>query len=173
MILFLYPNFLLQNIRLFCISRFISALTISGTVYVSKFSNINLTCNATGAVRAPEDIDWFHDGQKIRQNAPQWRHRTYIYKYQQEVPGRSLVSTLTVERSEETDAGTYICRSSDKDTESINVHVLNGRSGADCKPCLLQFSFLRLYLNFYALKVLAALSKYYEYKICFFFWCDS
>ncbi|XP_056020489.1 uncharacterized protein LOC125652343 isoform X2 [Ostrea edulis] len=106
--------------------EFEPALTISGTVYVSKFSNINLTCNATGAVRAPEDIDWFHDGQKIRQNAPQWRHRTYIYKYQQEVPGRSLVSTLTVERSEETDAGTYICRSSDKDTESINVHVLNG-----------------------------------------------
>lgn len=105
------------------------ALTINGTVYVSKYSNINLTCNATGALRAPEDIDWFHNGLKIRQNDPQWRHRTYIYKYQQEVPGRSLVSILTVERSEERDAGTYICRSSDKDTQSITVHVLNADKG--------------------------------------------
>ncbi|XP_078313358.1 neurotrimin-like isoform X1 [Crassostrea virginica] len=102
------------------------ALTINGTVYVNKYSFINLTCNATGALRAPEDVDWFHNGIKIRQNDPHWRHRTYIYKYQQEVPGKSLVSTLMVERSEERDAGTYICRSSDKDTQSITVHVLNG-----------------------------------------------
>ncbi|XP_061192004.1 MAM domain-containing glycosylphosphatidylinositol anchor protein 1-like [Saccostrea echinata] len=117
-------NFIVQLNVLDTQPAYEPALTINGTVYVSKFSKISLTCNATGAVRAPEDIDWFHKGQKIRQNDPHWRHRTLIYKYQ-EVPGRSLVSNLTVERAREEDAGTYICRSSDKDTKSINVHVLN------------------------------------------------
>lgn len=126
---------------------FLLALTINGTVYVSKYSNINLTCNATGALRAPEDIDWFHNGLKIRQNDPQWRHRTYIYKFQQEVPGRSLVSILTVERSEERDAGTYICRSSDKDTQSITVHVLNGMEQIQMTRCRVIPCFILTYLE--------------------------
>ena len=122
------------------------ALTINGTVYVNKFSYINLTCNATGALRAPEDVDWFHNGIKIRQNDPHWRHRTYIYKYQQEVPGKSLVSTLMVERSEERDAGIYICRSSDKGAQSITVHVLNGMEQIQSTYADMPFLALYFYL---------------------------
>lgn len=121
-------NFIVQLNVLDTQPAYEPALTINGSVYVNRFSKISLTCNATGAVRAPEDIDWFHNGQKIRQNDPHWRHRTLIYKYQ-EVPGRSLVSNLSVERARDEDAGTYICRSSDKDTKSITVHVLNVKKG--------------------------------------------
>ncbi|KAK3096969.1 hypothetical protein FSP39_005246 [Pinctada imbricata] len=104
----------------------VRAIELQGTEYVNKFSQINLTCNATGATRAPDDIDWFHNGQKIYMKDPKWQERLTITKYQPEIPGRSLISQLLIKRSRISDHGTYICRSSDLNTKSIPVHVLNG-----------------------------------------------
>lgn len=79
-----------------------------------------------GLLRVLEDIDWFYNGLKIRQNDFQWCYWIYIYKYQQEVFGWLLVSILMVEWSEEWDVGIYICWSLDKDIQSIIVYVFNG-----------------------------------------------
>lgn len=98
---------------------------------------INLTCNATGPERAPESVDWFHEGHKITADRDKWKGRLSIHNYYgtdygfpmkyQYTPGRSFISRLVINRSMESDAGTYICRSTPNvETTSIKVHVLNG-----------------------------------------------
>ncbi|XP_021345730.1 uncharacterized protein LOC110445429 isoform X2 [Mizuhopecten yessoensis] len=99
---------------------------LQGTEFVSLSQMINLTCNATGVDRAPEHIDWFHNGHIVHQSDPKWRDRLRISMFQPEVPGRSLISQLIIDFSRLTDQGNYVCRSSEKKTTSINVHVLNG-----------------------------------------------
>lgn len=99
---------------------------LQGTEFVSHRQTINLTCNATGVERAPEHIDWFHDGHIVHQSDPKWRNRLKILMFQPEVPGRSLISQLIIEFSLLSDQGNYVCRSSEKKTTSLNVHVLNG-----------------------------------------------
>ncbi|KAJ8303952.1 hypothetical protein KUTeg_017535 [Tegillarca granosa] len=74
-------------------------INLTGTEYVDKDQKINLTCNATGADRAPSDIDWFHEGNRIYTNNKKWRNRIEITKYKPEIPGRSLISSLIIERS--------------------------------------------------------------------------
>jgi hypothetical protein len=58
-------------------------------------------------------------------------------KWTPEVPGRTLISILTVEQVNPSDAGVYICRSMTPtnnravDTTSIIVHILNGKYPCD------------------------------------------
>ncbi|XP_021343650.1 zwei Ig domain protein zig-8-like isoform X2 [Mizuhopecten yessoensis] len=101
------------------------AINIRGTEYVSRYEEIRLDCNATGAVRAPDDIDWFHNGHMIVKDDLRWRGRIRIHKYKPEVPGRSLISSLVIEYSLLSDGGRYVCRSSDLETVSMDVNVLN------------------------------------------------
>ncbi|XP_069137779.1 peroxidasin homolog isoform X2 [Argopecten irradians] len=98
---------------------------LQGTEFVSVNQMINLTCNATGVDRAPEHIDWFHNGHIVHQSDPKWQNRLKIVMFQPEVPGRSLISQLIIEFSRSGDQGNYVCRSSEKKTTSLNVHVLN------------------------------------------------
>ncbi|XP_033749491.1 uncharacterized protein LOC117334133 isoform X2 [Pecten maximus] len=101
------------------------AISIRGTEYVSRYEEIRLDCNATGAVRAPDDIDWFHNGHMIVKDDLRWRGRIKVSKYKPEVPGRSLISHLIIEYSLLSDGGRYVCRSSDLETVSMDVNVLN------------------------------------------------
>ncbi|XP_069137284.1 zwei Ig domain protein zig-8-like isoform X4 [Argopecten irradians] len=101
------------------------AISIRGTEYVSRYDEIRLDCNATGAVRAPDDIDWFHNGHMIVKDDLRWRGRIKVVKYKPEVPGRSLISHLIIEYSLLSDGGRYVCRSSDLETVSMDVNVLN------------------------------------------------
>ncbi|XP_063433100.1 zwei Ig domain protein zig-8-like isoform X1 [Mytilus trossulus] len=100
-------------------------IRLTGTAYLDLHQKINLTCNATGLFRAPDDIDWFHDGNIIDQKDKQWGGRLKIYKRIQDVPGRMLISELIIERSTLDDRGMYVCRSSENEASSFPVSILD------------------------------------------------
>lgn len=100
---------------------FLVAVKLGGGGYVEKGNPITLSCNATGKVMPPDDIDWFKDGIKIKDRA---RSKIQITKKRQPET-RTLVSTLHIKHSDMGDAGTYICRSSDLKVKGIYVSVLN------------------------------------------------
>lgn len=104
-----------------------SELTITGTQYVNQYSDIHLVCNATGVERAPEDVDWFFNGNRIHMSHPHWYGRIEIAKHRP-VPGRSYISELIIHLSTMEDQGNYVCRSSDLNVNSMNVHILNGKN---------------------------------------------
>lgn len=106
---------------------YFAAISVTGTEFVNLFDPITLKCNATGAVRAPEDIDWFHNGHMIVTENKKWRGRILITEFKPEVPGRSLISELKVYQSYPQDDGRYVCRSSDLETVSVDVNVLNSK----------------------------------------------
>lgn len=89
---------------------------------------IKLTCNATGAIRAPLEVDWFFYGERIISTQKRWRDRTRILKRTKD---RSFISDLIVERSTLEDNGNYVCRSTDVgpvyEVTSIFVNVLSGK----------------------------------------------
>lgn len=107
------------------------SITLDGTLYPSPMQKLNLTCNATGASRAPEKIDWFHNGNLIEERKEQWRNRVFITNFIPEDPGISLISQLTIDGVKANDAGIYVCRSMAADmntkveTTSVMVNVLN------------------------------------------------
>ncbi|XP_021345737.1 uncharacterized protein LOC110445431 isoform X2 [Mizuhopecten yessoensis] len=101
------------------------AIQINGTVFINMYQKLNLTCNATGVTRAPAAVDWFHDGHIINSSDKKYANRLMILNKVPEIPGRSLISTLIVERCTDADKGNYVCRSSDLDTTSITVHILS------------------------------------------------
>lgn len=100
------------------------AIKIGGKSYVEKGEKIVLTCNATGELYPPEDIDWFLDGQKIKQN--QLRGIT-IAKFRV-AETKTLHSQLEIDHSEMSDGGNYICRSSDLEITNKHVMVLNAET---------------------------------------------
>ncbi|XP_060080798.1 protein amalgam-like [Ylistrum balloti] len=101
-----------------------SAVTLGGGEFVEKGNPITLSCNATGKLMTPDDIDWFKDGIKIRSSAS---NSIQITKRRMPVT-RTLVSTLRIKHSNMSDAGTYICRSTDLKVNGIYVSVLNSES---------------------------------------------
>ena len=98
---------------------------MSGTEYVNQYNDIHLTCNATGVDSAPEDIDWFFNGNKVEMSHPHWYGRIEIVKHKPQ-PGTSLICELIIHLSSTQDNGNYVCRSSELSFNSIAVHVLNG-----------------------------------------------
>ena len=106
---------------------FILELSINGTEFVSVKKEIKLTCNSTGAERAPEKVDWFFDGQLINQMLPQWYGRLQELN-RIPLPGRSLISTLIIERATMADDGNYVCRQTPKLAKGVKVHILNGEA---------------------------------------------
>lgn len=99
-------------------------ISLTGKDVLDSRETLNLTCNATGALHAPEGIDWFHNGIIIRPKDYRWGGRLQIYNYVSEVSTRSLISQLVIDKTSLEDQGSYICRSSDKKTESIDVSIL-------------------------------------------------
>ncbi|XP_060080546.1 fibroblast growth factor receptor-like 1 isoform X2 [Ylistrum balloti] len=102
-----------------------AAIEITGAVFINIYQKLNLTCNATGMTRAPAAVDWFHDGHIINSSDKKYANRLMILNKVPEVPGRSLISTLIIERCTDADKGSYVCRSSDLDTTSKTVHILS------------------------------------------------
>ncbi|XP_069138679.1 protein amalgam-like isoform X2 [Argopecten irradians] len=100
------------------------AVKLGGADFVEKGNPITLSCNATGKVMTPDDIDWFKDGIKIKNSAS---NTIQITKHRMPVT-RTLVSTLRIKHSNMSDAGTYICRSTDLKVKGIYVSVLNSES---------------------------------------------
>ncbi|KAL3866923.1 hypothetical protein ACJMK2_044170 [Sinanodonta woodiana] len=104
----------------------ISAVRVTGDEYVTLHEKIHLTCNATGADHAPDDVDWFFEGNRIHTSSPRWRDRVEVLK-RRPIPGKAYISDLIIRRSTMADQGSYVCRSSDLSVNSIKVHVLNGK----------------------------------------------
>ncbi|XP_052100236.1 zwei Ig domain protein zig-8-like [Mytilus californianus] len=100
-------------------------ISLTGTAYLDLHQKVNLTCNATGLFRAPDDIDWFHNGNIIDQKDKRWGGRLKIYKRIQDVPGRMLISELIIEKSTLEDRGMYVCRSSENEASSFPVSILD------------------------------------------------
>lgn len=99
-------------------------ITLQGKAVLDSLETLSLTCNATGSERAPGGVDWFHDGIIIRPHDERWKGRLQIYNKKSETSFRSLISQLVIEKSKLEDHGSYICRSSDRETKSIVVSIL-------------------------------------------------
>lgn len=89
---------------------------------MEKGDPIQLTCNATGNDYSPGDIDWFKDGQRVVVDSQKGIN---ISKRNFETT-RSVSSELKIESAQMDDAGTYVCRISDKLITSSKIMVLNG-----------------------------------------------
>jgi len=98
----------------------IAAIQVSGTEYVEANSPIQLMCNATGRPEPPHTVDWFTNGSKVRSDT----HDGVIIT--KKIETRVLVSMLVIKHSRLSDAGTYVCRSSNGEAGTIVVHVLSG-----------------------------------------------
>ncbi|XP_071167887.1 zwei Ig domain protein zig-8-like isoform X1 [Mytilus edulis] len=104
------------------------AIAMYGTKFINLHEPIKLVCNATGGTRAPSLIDWFFNGHMIRGRDPRWKSRLRINDYVPDVPGRMLVSELTIDYSIFEDKGKYVCRSFAMNnfyTTSLDISVLN------------------------------------------------
>ena len=91
---------------------------------MEKGDSVHLVCNASGATKPPDNLDWFKDGIKLSPDAHQ---KITLDKYKFSAT-KTLVSVLVLQHSQMSDAGTYVCRSSELDTTSVKVHILNGKS---------------------------------------------
>ena len=88
---------------------------------MERGSTIELICNATGKPEPPHDVEWFKGGAKINSDAA---NGLIITK---KIETKVLVSILVIRSSKMADSGEYTCRSSNQESETIKVHVLNGR----------------------------------------------
>ncbi|KAI8774984.1 carcinoembryonic antigen-related cell adhesion molecule 20, partial [Biomphalaria glabrata] len=98
----------------------IPPIAVSGKNYVDRGQAIHLFCNTTGPIGAHLKIDWFKDGDRIDYRS----YRQVVITNYNLVEKNVLVSELLIDRSQETDTGTYICRSASGHIESIKVTVL-------------------------------------------------
>ena len=81
-----------------------------------------MTCNATGREYPPEELDWFKNGNKMETN---FAKKIYIRKMVS-INSKTIISVLHINKADLADAGTYVCRTSDKQVTSRKVEVLNG-----------------------------------------------
>lgn len=98
------------------------AIKITGKRFVEKGEAIILSCNATGDYYAPEDIDWFKDGDKLDSDESR---RTTITK-SLFLSDKTIISELRINKAKMADAGDYLCRTSERYITTIHVQVLNG-----------------------------------------------
>ena len=76
-------------------------IVITGKTYVEKGKNIVFTCYATGKFFPPEDIDWFKDGSKVKQDQYEGISISMFRD------SKTLQSKLEIDHSDMTDSGTY------------------------------------------------------------------
>ncbi|KAH9503193.1 hypothetical protein Btru_068440 [Bulinus truncatus] len=115
------------------------AVTLTGKEYVDSNEPIRLICNATGGSKIPEDIDWFKDGTKL--DSKNRRDPNIVLTKYMSLEDQALISELFIEHADINDSGSYICRSSDRELDSIKVTVLVG--GYWLQPIVPDFLILR------------------------------
>lgn len=97
-------------------------IRITEPQFVERGEPVMLQCNATGEFYAPEEMDWFRNGQKLVSDVS----KGLKISKQFSIPKKRFTSVLVIERAEMTDDGTYVCRSSNTQITSTKVLVLNG-----------------------------------------------
>lgn len=95
----------------------VAGIRLEGIQFVEKGMSIVLNCTATAIDYRPKGVDWFKDGSKIKSDS----HVLITESSDSNV----LYSTLEIMRSNMSDAGTYVCRSSKYHVASKKVIVLN------------------------------------------------
>lgn len=94
-------------------------IQIIGTEYVERGSTIELVCNATGKPEPPHDVEWLKGDGRINSDAA---NGVIITK---KIETKVLVSILVIRQSMMSDSGKYTCRSSNQESETFEVHVVN------------------------------------------------
>ncbi|KAL4228338.1 hypothetical protein ACF0H5_013768 [Mactra antiquata] len=94
-------------------------ITLSGKYYVNSGETIHLVCNVTGNTDIPQDVDWFRNGNLLKNS-----DRVHIYK-DTSIVNKKLDSVLEIYNSNHEDSGTYVCRNSDVLIESQKVMILS------------------------------------------------
>ena len=105
-----------------CGGAVVVAVLVSGETFIERLQPVRLTCNATGRDEAPHSVDWFRDGRKLESSE---ERGVTISK---SIEPHMLVSVLEIARSELSDTGQYVCRSSNNEHAVINIHILDGES---------------------------------------------
>ncbi|XP_041377123.1 zwei Ig domain protein zig-8-like [Gigantopelta aegis] len=95
-------------------------IAMKGKEFVEMGEQIRLSCKASGGPQIPEEMDWFKDGDKIDMK----KYKNVLITKYRSLAERALVSELLIDRSRIHDSGTYICRSSSDEIDSIKVTVL-------------------------------------------------
>ncbi|XP_052278309.1 neural cell adhesion molecule 1-like isoform X5 [Dreissena polymorpha] len=103
--------------------KYIQELELTGTEYVSIMEDIRLVCNATGALKAPDSVDWFFDGEPISKMKP----GRILQLNSKPMPGRSLISELVIKNVTTDDRGHYVCLLTKTLAQGFKVHVLNDK----------------------------------------------
>jgi len=103
---------------------FLTDLTLTGTKYVNEGDMIRLICNFTTSVSASVDLDWFFNGNKVKESDAHWRDRVTMPR---RTAGQSHISELIVERSVHGDTGMYLCRAPNLWIQDYRVDVLVGK----------------------------------------------
>ena len=93
---------------------------MSGNEYVEYSSPVQLMCNATGRPDPPHNVDWYKDGRIVHSDV---KRGVIVTK---KIETKLLVSVLSIRSARLSDAGQYVCLSSDHESASIKVHVLSG-----------------------------------------------
>ncbi|GFO07701.1 protein cepu-1 [Plakobranchus ocellatus] len=97
---------------------------MTGKTFVNKDEQLRLMCNATGGESLPDEIDWFFKGEKLSTDDAKG---ISIVK-QVNLMDRTIHSVLKIKSAQMTDAGSYVCRTSDLQVNSAQVEVLNAES---------------------------------------------
>jgi len=98
----------------------VAAVRIGGTEYVERGEPIQLRCNASGKYDPPHDVEWLRNESPVRSDPSSG---VLVAK---KIDAKYLLSVLTIKHSRFSDAGEYVCITSNQDTASVMVHVLSG-----------------------------------------------
>ncbi|XP_046354799.1 polymeric immunoglobulin receptor-like isoform X2 [Haliotis rufescens] len=95
-------------------------IQITGEEFVEQGKKIYLICNATGKEHSPDDLDWFKNGNKL---TTEFARKIYIRKFVS-LTTKTIVSILEIKNAKLSDAGMYVCRTSDLQITSRRINVL-------------------------------------------------
>ncbi|XP_067665064.1 zwei Ig domain protein zig-8-like isoform X2 [Haliotis asinina] len=95
-------------------------IQITGQEFVEQGKKIYLICNATGKEHSPDDLDWFKNGNKL---TTEFVRKIYIRKFVS-LTTKTIVSILEIKNAKLSDAGMYVCRTSDLQITSRRINVL-------------------------------------------------
>lgn len=100
-----------------------SAVRLTGTEYVELGRPIRLLCNASSGGRhdQPYHIAWYFEDRPVDSDVTSGLFITTKFEM------RSVHSTVVISRSGARHQGVYECRTSGGDTDSMAVHILNGK----------------------------------------------
>ncbi|KAK2181817.1 hypothetical protein NP493_379g00015 [Ridgeia piscesae] len=108
-----------SNTRSYKIKLNVKTVQVTGTEYVERGNALHLVCNASGKPDPPHDVQWFKGGERLQSDAS----RSILIT--KKIETKALISVLVIQKSQMADAGDYSCRSSNKDTGTLRVHILN------------------------------------------------